>query len=115
MIRDIPRYWTGWGTGLPPQDEGAAEGRHRPAEVHRDLGVLHLPAAARGVVVGVDALGGLRAVVVHGPAGLADVLGHHGHPVRVPLREVAARGHVGPPAAELDDRHALLEERFWIL
>src|SRR5207247_7129829 len=73
MIRDIPRYWTGWGISdisltvsasaielrldrganrgvwgdasrVPPasssHDQGAAEGRHGPAEVHRDLGVL---------------------------------------------------------------------------
>src|SRR2546422_10048446 len=99
MIRDIPRYWTGWGTGLPPQDQGAAEGRHRPAEVHRDLGVLHLTAAARGVIVRVDALGRLRAVVLHGSPELADVLGHPRPSVRGALAEVAARGVVGPPAA----------------
>src|SRR5437879_13753812 len=95
MIRDIPRYWTGRGTGLPSHDQGAAEGRHRPAEVHRDLGVLHLTAAARGVVVGVDALGRLWAVVVHGSPELADILNHHRHSVRVALAEVAARGVVG--------------------
>src|SRR5207247_10212769 len=122
MIRDIPRYWTGWGISdisltvsasaielrldrganrgvwgdasrVPPasssHDQGAAEGRHGPAEVHRDLGVLHLAAAARGVVVGVDALGGLRAVVVHGPPELADVLDHHRRSVPVPLAKVA--------------------------
>src|ERR671918_384412 len=99
----MPRYWTGWGTGLSPHDQGAAGGRHGPAEVHRDPGILDLPAAARGVVIGVDALGGLRAVVVHGPAELADVLDYHGHPVRVPLAQVATRGVVGAPAAELDD------------
>src|SRR5436309_14035206 len=103
MIRDIPRYWTGWGTGLPPQDQGAAEGRHRPAEVHRDLGVLHLTAAARGVVVGVAALGRLRAVVVHGSPELAAILNHHRHSVRVALAAVAARGVVGAPAAYFND------------
>src|SRR5256886_3879018 len=36
-------------------------------------------------------------------AELADILDHHRHPVRVTLAEVAARGVVGPPAAELDD------------
>src|SRR2546430_820107 len=103
MIRDIPRYWTGWGTGLPPQDQGAAEGRHRPAEVHRDLGVLHLTAAARGVGVGVDALGRLRAAVVHGSLDLADALDQHRHPVPAALAGGAARGVVGAPAAYLND------------
>src|SRR2546428_8249460 len=101
----MPRYWTGWGMGgsLSPEDEGAARRRHRPAEVHRDLGVPDLTAPAGGVVVGVDALGGARAVVVDRPAELADVLDHHGHAVRVALAQVAARGVVGAPAAELDD------------
>src|SRR5947207_15317154 len=91
------------------QYQGAAEGRHGPAQVHGDLGVLHLTATARRVVVRVHALGGLRAVVVHGPAELAHVLDHHGHAVGVTLAEMAARGVVGAPAAELDDaaRHVL--------
>src|SRR5207245_107831 len=88
---------------LSPKDEGAARRRHRPAEVHRDLGVLDLTAPAGGVVVGVDSLCGARAVVVDRPAELADVLDHHGHAVRVALAQVAARGVVGAPAAELDD------------
>src|SRR2546430_12583938 len=33
-------------------------------------------------------------------AELADILDHHRHPVRVTLAEVAARGVVGPPAAD---------------
>src|SRR5882724_10219426 len=122
----MPRYWTGWGikgssfytrlgrgapgpgrpaarTGLVPHDERAAGRGHGPAEVHRDLGVLDLATAARRIVVGVDALGGARAVVVHGAAQLAHVLDHHGHPVRVALAEMAARGIVGPRAPELDD------------
>src|SRR2546430_16141723 len=81
----MPRYWTGWGISDPSSPdssaeyEGAASGRHRPAQVHRDLGVLDLPAAARAVVVGVDTLGRLRAIVVHGAAELADILDHHRH------------------------------------
>src|SRR5439155_23887306 len=115
MIRDIPRYWTGWGISdisltvsasaielrldrganrgvwgdasrVPPasssHDQGAAEGRHCSAEVHRDLGVLHLAAAARGVVVVVEALGGRRAVVVHGRPVFSYGLDHNGHSVR---------------------------------
>src|SRR5439155_22380554 len=66
-------------------------------------GVRALPPAARAVVVGVGALGRLRAIVVHSAAQLADILDHHRHAVRVTLAEVAARGVVGPPAAELDD------------
>src|SRR5256884_5645973 len=104
----MPRYWTGSGindTSSPDSSaeyEGAARGRHGPAQVHRDLGVLDLPAAARAVVVGVDALGRLRAIVLHGAPELADILHHHPHPVRVTLAEEAARGVVGPRAAELE-------------
>src|SRR3990172_1258550 len=104
----MPRYWTGWGisgsfSASSPQDQGAAGGRDRPAEVHRDLGVLHLAAAAGRVVVGVHALRGARAVVVHGPAELAHVLDHHGHPVRVALAEAAAGRVVRPPGSGRDD------------
>src|SRR5437879_4632162 len=83
----MPRYWTGWGMALSPHDQRAAERRHGPAEVHRDLGVLHLATAARRIVVRVDALGGPRAVVVHGPAELPHALAHHGHAVCVALAQ----------------------------
>src|SRR2546429_9869795 len=94
----MPRYWTGSGindTSSPDSSaeyEGAARGRHGPAQGHRDLGVLDLPAAARAVVVGVDALGRLRAIVVHGAAGLAGILDHPRHSVPVTLSEGAAPG-----------------------
>src|SRR5258706_9018139 len=101
----MPRYWTGWGMRAPlfAHDQGAAGGGHGPAEVHRDLGVLHLAAVAGGVVERVHALGGARAVVVHGAAELPHVLDHHRHAVRVALAEVAAGRVVGALAAELDD------------
>src|SRR5437867_9800032 len=108
----MPRYWTGWGMRAPrdrisdlssAHDQGAAGGRHGPAEIHRDLDVLHLAAMAGGVVVGVHAVGGAGAVVVHGAAELAHVLDHHRHAVRVALAEVATRRVVGALAAELDD------------
>src|SRR3989442_940909 len=101
----MPRNWTGWGMRAPlsAHDQGAAGGGHGPAEVHRDLGVLHLAAVAGGVIVGVHALGGARAVVVDGATELAHVLDHHRHAVRVPLAQVAAGRVVGTLAAELDD------------
>src|SRR5467141_3897309 len=105
----MPRNWTGWGMRAPyslalsAHDQGAAGGGHGPAEVHRDLRVLHLTATAGGIVVGVHALGGARAVVVDDAAELAHVLDHHRHAVRVALAEVAAGRVVGALAAELDD------------
>src|SRR3989442_10671577 len=100
-----PRCWTGWGTGrlLLSQDERASGGRHGPAQVHRDLWVLHLPAAARRVVIGVNAFGPAGAIVVDGPAELPHVLDHHRHPVGVALAQVAAGRVVGPLAPQLDD------------
>src|SRR6266508_4975496 len=89
--------------GLPAHDESGAQRWHRPTQVHRDLRIFDLAAAAGGVVVGVHALGAPGAVVVHGAAELADVFDHHGHAVGVALAQVAARGVVGALAAELDD------------
>src|SRR5262245_11270134 len=86
-----------------PQNERAAGRRYRPAEIHRDLGVLHLAALARRVVVGVHALGGSWAVIVHGAAELAYVLDDHVHAVGVALAEVTTRGVVRALAAQPDD------------
>src|SRR5262249_17981580 len=102
------RELTSWGTmsGLPSstsQNERASRGRHRPAEIHRDLRVLHLAALAGRVVIGVHAVGGLWAVVVHGAAELAYVLDDHVHAVGVALAEVTAGGVVRALAAQLDD------------
>src|SRR5262245_15274958 len=97
----MPRYTTGSGTGRR-QDESAARCRGRPAHVHRDLGLADLPAAARAVLVRVDALGRPRAVVVDGAPELSHVLDHHAHAVGVALAEVSAARVVGPPPAELD-------------
>src|SRR5262245_59717240 len=101
----MPRYWTGSGIGglLSAQDERAAGRRHRPAQVHGDLGVLHLTAATGGVIVGVDSLRRLRAVVVRGAPELPDVLDDHRHPVRVALAQVTTRRVVGALASQLDD------------
>src|SRR6266508_5844783 len=85
------------------KDQGGAGRRHGPAEIHRDPGVLHLPALTGRVVVAVLALGSSRAVVVGLAAELADVLDRHGHAMGVPLAEMAARGVVGTPATQLDD------------
>src|SRR5215510_2621017 len=52
----------------PTEDEGAAGGGGGPAHVHGDASVADLPAAARAVLVRVEALGGARAVVVDGSA-----------------------------------------------
>src|SRR5712691_7846280 len=98
-----PRCWTGCGIRLSPEDESAARGGHGPAEVHGDFGVLDLAATAGRVVVGVLALGGTGAVVVHGAAELAHVLDDHRHAVRVTLAEMTARRVVRPLAAEFDD------------
>src|SRR5437870_5358446 len=85
------------------QNERAPGGRHRPAEIHRDLGVLDLAAFAGRVIVGVHAVGGLGTVVVGGAAELPHVLDDHVHAVRVAFAEVTARRVVGAFAAQLDD------------
>src|SRR6185369_1453656 len=106
ITRFMPRYSTlamGWSPLSVVEDQGRAGGRHRPAEVHGDARVLDLPALALRVIVGVLALGGARAIVVHRPAQLAHVLDDHAHPVGVSLAEMPARGVVGTLAAQLDD------------
>src|SRR5437867_1993593 len=106
MTRFMPRYSTFpivRGLRSVVEDEGGAGGWHGPAEVHRDLRVLHLSALARRVVVRVPAPRGAGAIVVHGAAELADVLDDHRHAVRVALAEVAAGRVVRAAAAQLDD------------
>src|SRR5262245_3054444 len=116
ITRFMPRYSTlgifsltlpsphrGEGESLVVHDEGGAGRRHRPAEIHGDLGVLDLSALPRGVVVAVLALSRTRAVVVHPAAELAHVLDDHAHAVGVALAEMAARRVVGPLAPQLDD------------
>src|SRR5689334_20294801 len=98
----MPRYSTE-AIELVPHDEGGPGRRHRPAEVHGDARVLHLPALAWRVVVGMFAVLPARAVVVGLPAELTHVLDHHRDAVGVALAQVAAGGVVGALAAELDD------------
>src|ERR671919_533865 len=89
---------------IAPHDHGRTGTRHGPAQVGGHLAVLHLPAAAFLVVVGVLALavGTGGAAVVDVVAQLAHVFDHHVHAVRVALAQMAAAGVVGPPAAEAD-------------
>src|SRR6185503_15512797 len=105
ITRFMPRYSTLGIVRSPSvvEDQGRAGRRHRPSEVHGDSGILDLPAAPRRVVVGVLALGGAGAVVVHRAAELAHVLDHHAHAVGVALAEMAAGGVVGALAPQLDD------------
>src|SRR5438309_6027123 len=98
----MPRYSTREPPTLAPEDQGAAGGRRGPTHVHRDLRVPHLAAAARPVVVGVDALRRSRAVVVGGAPELAHVLDHHAHPVSVALAEVTPARVVRASPAQLD-------------
>src|SRR5438094_4070556 len=100
---------------LFPEDHRASGGRHGPAEVHRDLHVLDLAALARAVVVGVQAVDGLRAVIVHGAPKLPDVLDDHVHAVGVPLAHVESRRVVGALAAQLDDPAADIIAYFALL
>ena len=75
-----------------------------PAEIGADFDILDLAAAAFAVVVGVLALavGADRAGIVGVVAQLAGVLDDHVHAVGVALAQMAARGVVGPLAAERD-------------
>src|SRR5262244_1769418 len=104
ITRFMPRYSTlAIACLLVVHDEGGAGWRHRPAEIHGDLRVLHLAALARRVVVAVLALGRAGAVIVDQAAELAHVLDDHAHAVRVALAEVAAGGVVRSLTAQLDD------------
>src|SRR5215813_5132843 len=86
-------------------NHGRTGAGHGPAEIRTQLGILHLAASAFAVVIGVPALavGPDRTGIVHVAAQLAHVLDDHVHAVGVALAEVAPRGVVRTPAAELDD------------
>src|SRR4030095_11877142 len=102
ITRFMPRYSTE-AIGLVPHDEGGAGRWHRPAKIHGDACVPDLAALARRVVVGVLAVLPARAVVVDLAAELPHGLDHPRDAMRVALAEVAARGVVRPPPAQLDD------------
>src|SRR6185437_5731117 len=88
-----------------PHDHGRAGHGIGPAQICGDLDILHLPATAFAIVIGVPALAirADRTGIIRVMAQLANVLDHHVHAVGVTLAQMPARRVLRPLAAEARD------------